>query len=252
MPGSASSEALSRSPGSSRAASWARRQSSRSWPAGPFRGDRAAGERGPHASPGGTVERAQRLVYPQVGQERSRHGGDAPSSWVGSGVVTPRIGGATSHARPRARYGGHQDITPEEWGRRDIRPPLPCCKGDEPWGAAGPRPSRRRWPESSSTAPPRWISTPFSVRSVVGPRPPPGAGVEDDYDDPYARYLDDEDAAGVDARIGRGRLREPPRPMRHVIRASDLCHPSSRAHHRDGCGVPAGMYRQQQRQRWSR
>jgi hypothetical protein len=53
--------------------------------AGPFRRDRAAGERGPHASPGGTVERAQRLVYPQVGQERSRHGGDAPSSWVDSG-----------------------------------------------------------------------------------------------------------------------------------------------------------------------
>src|SRR3954449_8298300 len=92
--------------------------------------------------------------------------GPAVSATIGP---TPRTTGATSHAHPSARYGGHQDITQEEWGRRDIRPPLPCCKGDEPWGAAEPRPSRRRWPESSSTAPPRWISTPFSVRSVVGP-----------------------------------------------------------------------------------
>ena len=68
------------SPGSSRAPSWARRQISRSWLPGPLGGQRSTREGGPDPRAGGALEGPQRLVHPQVGKERGRHGGDAASS----------------------------------------------------------------------------------------------------------------------------------------------------------------------------
>src|SRR3712207_7574276 len=67
---------------------------------------------------------------------------DALPIW---GAAVPRRTGTCAQGTVVPRT-----FTPEERGRRDIRPPLPCCKGDEPWGAVEPRPSRPRSEEHTS------------------------------------------------------------------------------------------------------